>query len=128
MKLDDLTRIIQKCNTSNKDALQVFGDYMPALVQNIKKLHENGKFSEMPRGPLGQYVEVIDEKWKAPVEGILGSLMKAFLVNNVHDRNLLNQLIQKQFPEARSLSIVTSKFRHQVKTIIIICENVNKIL
>lgn len=93
---------------------------MPSLVQNIRKLYEKGSFSEMPRGPLGNYVEVTDEKWKAPIEGILGALMKAFCVNNAQDRNLLNQLIQRQFPEAKSLPIITTKFRHQVKLYLIL--------
>lgn len=87
---------------------------MPSLVRAIKQLYERGSFSEMPRGPIGQNIEVYEEKWKAPIESIIGSLVKAFCVSNIKDRNALNQLINRDFPAAKILPIITAKFCHQV--------------
>lgn len=90
---------------------------MPGLVQAIRQLYEKGSFSELPLGPIGQYIEVYEEKWKAPIESIIGPLMKALCVSNAKDRNVLNQLINRDFPAAKVLTIITAKFCHQVHII-----------
>lgn len=87
---------------------------MPAFVIAIKNHYNKGGFSEMPRGPFSQYIEVTDEKWKAPIETIIGHNLLAFCVNNVKDRNELNKIIKTSFPAARSLPIITTKFHHKV--------------
>lgn len=87
---------------------------MPAFVDAIKNHYKKGGFSELPRGPFGQYIEVIDDKWKAPIETIIGRNLQAFCVNNAKDRNELNKIIKTNFPGARSLPIITTKFHHKV--------------
>lgn len=87
---------------------------MPALVQAIKSHYAKGGFSELPRGPFGQYIEVVEDKWKAAIEHIIGGKLLTFCVNNVKDRNALTQLITSNFPAASKLPIITTKFQHQV--------------
>lgn len=106
---------LQQFDNSSRDNLSVFGQNMPAFVAKIKQLHQQKRFSDLPRGPLGQYIKVKDKKWTAMVETVIsqGTLM-AFYVNSDADRNTLNQLIQREFPEMRSCSIITSRFHNQV--------------
>lgn len=113
--LEQIRNHIEQVNSSsNQDTLSVYGSYMPGLIKEIQKLYERGKFSELPRGPVGRYIEVLDEKWKSYIELTLGSTMTGFLVNNQNDQNVLNDLITKQFPAARRLPIYTGKFSNQV--------------
>uniref|UniRef100_A0A1Q3F4N5 Putative dna repair protein n=1 Tax=Culex tarsalis TaxID=7177 RepID=A0A1Q3F4N5_CULTA len=106
---------LRQFETSSRDNLSVFGNNMPAFVAKIKELHQRGKFSELPRGPLGQYVKVKDKKWTAMVETMIGQgMLCAFYVNSDADRNTLNRLIQSEFPEMRGRSIITSRFHKQV--------------
>lgn len=106
---------LRQFETSSRDNLSVFGNNMPAFVAKIKEMHQRGKFSELPRGPLGQYVKVKDKKWTAMVETVIGQgMLLAFYVNSDADRNTLNRLIQSEFPEMRGRSIITSRFHKQV--------------
>lgn len=113
LSTDQISNQIRQCTTNDKNSLLVYGQYMPALVQAIKSHHANGGFSELPRGPFGQYIEVIEDKWKTAVEHILGGKLLTFCVNNVKDRIALNKLIKTSFPAATKLPIITTKFHHQ---------------
>lgn len=86
---------------------------MPKLVETIDKLYRKGEFTEKPRGPLGSYVQVENEKWKVSIEGIIGSFMHAFYVNDAKDRKILSQLISREFPQQSKFSIITSKFSNK---------------
>lgn len=88
---------------------------MPAFVAKIKQLHQQGRFSDLPRGPLGQYIKVKDKKWTGMIETVIGAgMLTAFFVNSDADRNTLNQLIQREFPEMRGRSIITSRFHKEL--------------
>lgn len=68
----------------------------------------------MPRGPLGRYIELEDDKWKVAIESIVGRLLHAFTVNDPKDRAVLTQLIKKDFPGHASYTIITSRFQNRV--------------
>lgn len=106
---------LRQFETSSRDNLSVFGNKMPAFVARIRQLHEQGRFTELPRGPLGQYIKVKNKKWTAMVETVISpGMLTAFYVNSDADRNAINQLIQREFPEMRGRTIITSKFHKQV--------------
>ncbi|XP_062715396.1 structural maintenance of chromosomes protein 6 [Aedes albopictus] len=106
---------LEQFESSSRDNLSVFGQNMPAFVAKIKQMHQQGRFSELPRGPLGQYIKVKDKKWTAMIETVISpGILTAFYVNSDADRNTLNQLIQREFPEMRGRSIITSRFHKQV--------------
>lgn len=71
----------------------------------------------MPRGPLGKFIEVTDDKFKAPVENLLGVKLLSFCVNDAKDRDVLTKIISKvsqNYPDAKKCSIITSKFSDTV--------------
>ncbi|XP_053690699.1 structural maintenance of chromosomes protein 6 isoform X2 [Sabethes cyaneus] len=106
---------LQQFDSSSRDNLSVFGHNMPAFVARIRQLHQQGRFSELPRGPLGQYIKVKDKKWTALVETVIGpGMLTAFYVNSDADRSALNQLIQREFPDLRGRTIITGRFHKQV--------------
>ena len=87
---------------------------MPRCVQRIVALFNAGKFTEMPRGPLGQYIEIPEKKWKSAVESILGTILLAFFVSCDKDRITLYQLLNREFPEIAKSQIITGKFYHEI--------------
>ncbi|XP_055546157.1 structural maintenance of chromosomes protein 6 [Wyeomyia smithii] len=106
---------LQQFDSTSRDSLSVYGNNMPALAARIRQLHEQRRFSELPRGPLGQYIKVKDKKWTAMIEVLIGpGILTAFYVNSDADRNALNQLIQREFPDLRGRTIITGRFHKQV--------------
>lgn len=93
--------------------LELYGNYMPGLVAEIEKLYKDGKFNEMPLGPIGSFIEVNDSKYLKYVEEILGKFMKAFYVNDAKDGMLLSELFKK-YPQTNQCPIITSRFINRV--------------
>lgn len=87
---------------------------MPQLINAIQALYKRGALTEMPRGPLGHYVELLDDKWKVAIESIIGGLVHSFVVNDPKDRNVLSQLIKRDFPRHARHAIITSRFTDRV--------------
>lgn len=112
-----IDRFAQQEKMINKDprqTLRLYGDYMPQMLADIEKLHKQGKFSEMPLGPIGSFVEVTNPKYLRYVEDILGPMAVGFLVNNARDRAVLSELFKRSYAQAANLPIVTSRFLNQV--------------
>lgn len=99
--------------TLSNDRLEVYGQHMKSLIQMIEKVYNNRKFSALPKGPLGRYLEVPDKKWRGVVEQLLGGHLTSFIVNNGQDRQVLDKIIKTHFPQSRH-TIITAKFRGQV--------------
>lgn len=87
---------------------------MPQLVHAIGALNKRGSFTKLPRGPLGHYVELTDDKWKVAIEHIIGSYVHSFVVNDAKDRAVLSQLIKRDFPRHARYAIITSRFADHV--------------
>lgn len=104
---------IRQLQGTKQDKLSAYGYSMSKLVNRIEEMSRKGRFTEMPRGPLGRYIEVPDKKFKICVENILEGSLKSFLVSCDKDRILLTQIL-KEFPDLASTPIITAAFHHQV--------------
>lgn len=87
---------------------------MPRLRASIEALYKKGAFSEMPRGPIGHYIKITDERWKIPIEGITNGVIQNFLVADSKDRRLLQELIRKEYPQHLRHAVISCKFQHTV--------------
>ncbi|XP_050068384.1 structural maintenance of chromosomes protein 6 [Anopheles maculipalpis] len=101
---------LEQFKSAPRSKLAVFGPNMPALDARIRELHQQGKFSELPRGPLGQYIEVRDNRWRGIVETALGGCLSAFYVSTQEDWRTLDALLKKEFPELQNRTIFTGRF------------------
>lgn len=112
-KANTISNQIRNYQASGEDALSVYGRSMSEVVKRVEQLHKQGKFSELPRGPLGRYIQVSDRRYKQAVENILDqNFLQSFFVNNDKDRVQLNNVL-KQFPDLK-LNIIASKFQKKV--------------
>ncbi|XP_041764180.1 structural maintenance of chromosomes protein 6 [Anopheles merus] len=112
-KQSETTRIekqLEQFESAPRSKLAVYGTNMPALVARIRQLHQQGKFSEMPRGPLGQYIEVRNKKWSGIVETALGGCLSAFFVSTQEDWRTLDALLKREFPDLQNRTIFTGRF------------------
>ena len=106
---------IKQLDTTGKDSLSVYGRGMAELVEKLHRLHSQGKFSELPRGPIGSYIEVPDKKYRNAVENIMGAIVHGFFVNSDKDRILLSQVLKSDLPHLLNhTQIITGKFTKQL--------------
>ncbi|XP_004523654.1 structural maintenance of chromosomes protein 6 [Ceratitis capitata] len=111
--IDNLKREITNLQGNKKNRFSIYGHEMQALLEEIDRYYRAGKFSERPRGPIGSYLDVPEQKYRDVVENQIGGLLRAFLVNNTADRVLLNKIIKQRCPNMH-VTIVTAKFLNKV--------------
>lgn len=112
-KVIKMEQQISQYKNAGKDKLSVYGSTMSQLLAELEQMYKQKKFSEMPRGPLGKYIEVPMQKYRMAVESILGNILTSFIVNNDHDRLLLTEVFKK-YREFSRTQIITTEFVHQV--------------
>lgn len=111
---DRLKRDIAQCDSAANDSLLIYGAYMTRMVAAIEAAHKRGQFTRLPLGPLGRYVQLEDDRWKLPIENLMGGHVQSFIVNDAADRRVLSELIRKQFPEHARHSIISTRFVDKV--------------
>jgi structural maintenance of chromosomes protein 6 len=84
--LDNIRR-----NPANKD--ERFHPRMPELLKTIQK--ERGRFSEMPVGPIGKHIKLLQPAWTLVLEKYFGATLNNFIVTSKADQDLLNGLARK---------------------------------
>ena len=92
---NNLTEDVKNLNKSTTDKIYRFGPYMKELVMDVKKSFDQGRFKQMPRGPIGMYIEPRDHSYAIAIEQCIGSLMQSFVCENYEDEKLMHQLINK---------------------------------
>lgn len=103
---------IDNVKASVKNKLSIYGEYMPALVDEIKRAHKQGKFSQLPRGPIGNYVEVPKRQYRDIVENIIRGVLNAFIVHNTKDKQVLEAIWAKY--STSPPKIITTPFYMEV--------------
>lgn len=96
------------------DILRLYGDHMPSVVKDIKRLFEAGKFSKMPIGPIGPMIEVIDPKYLKYIEDLSNKMLHTIIVNNAKDLTELKNLFRTKYAQVRPPPMITMKFRDQL--------------
>ena len=112
MCVEHSKRELRALHSSSKNQLAVYGHNMEQFLEEIKKAHADGKFSKLPRGPLGRYIEVQNQKWRDTVEYLLANLLRVFLVNNYHDQKVFDSIRLKY--RGLQPTVITMPFREQV--------------
>ncbi|KAG5673061.1 hypothetical protein PVAND_003137 [Polypedilum vanderplanki] len=104
---------ISQYKNATKDKLSVYGPSMSQFLKDIENLTRQKRFSAMPRGPIGRFIEVPQQKYRETVENILEGFLTSFVVNNDQDRILLMKL-KKKYPNLRPIQFITTEFVDQV--------------
>jgi chromosome segregation ATPase len=83
-------RAIHEYGSIRKDRLLVFGQRSDQLKNAIER---NTSWSEKPIGPLGYYIKVKDKSWQPVLETVLGGSLRAYMVVDKRDEQLLQRLM-----------------------------------
>jgi chromosome segregation ATPase len=87
---------IKKLENASKNQIMKYGEFIPNLLSDIQKSCEAGKFRQIPRGPIGNYIQPKNTEWSLAIEQSIGTqFMSAFVCGNHHDEAVLYQLINK---------------------------------
>lgn len=104
----DITKLVN----AKKDQIFKFGDFMPALVNDMKTCYEQNKFKQQPRGPIGMYVEPRSQEWSLAIEQCLGALLFGFICGSYEDERLMHALIAKHVPQVNKRPrVIVADFR-----------------
>ncbi|KAI4467364.1 structural maintenance of chromosomes 56 smc5 smc6 [Holotrichia oblita] len=113
-----IEQITDQINTlkSESNSLIVYGRDMPEIVNAI---HRNEKkFTHLPRGPLGAFINIRDKKWDVAIEGYIGTgLLRSFTVDNKKDNTVLMEILSKHCTSGQKPMVITSKFFNRVHDI-----------
>ncbi|KAJ8033739.1 Structural maintenance of chromosomes protein 6 [Holothuria leucospilota] len=105
--IDQRNRRVGELEKSRNNRLQLFGPFIPALMQEIKKKN----FHRVPKGPIGMYLKLKDQKWALGVECVLRGLIYFFCCHDHHDSLILKQLMKQVAARgARLPGIIISPF------------------
>jgi chromosome segregation ATPase len=94
-QIENLRAEMNLVKNSNKNKIYQFGDYMNDLCNEIKSLTQKGRFKQLPRGPIGMYIEPVKYEWALAIEQCLGGLVNSFICANYEDEKLLHQIIAR---------------------------------
>lgn len=113
-RVRQLEEEIQRLAGASSDSLSVYGAQMSRFVKRLEQEHKNGRFTQLPRGPVGRYIQVPDKKWRGIVENTCSSILTSFIVNADKDRLYLQRLLSTEFSSMKKFSIITTKFSSHV--------------
>ena len=86
---------IETWRRSSSNQINLFGEFMVGLVEEVSRHAASGAFKHKPRGPIGAHVQVRDAQWSLAVEQCIGAYLGAFICANYDDERLMHQLINK---------------------------------
>ncbi|KAK9498745.1 hypothetical protein O3M35_003312 [Rhynocoris fuscipes] len=123
--LDNITNSIRhkennlRSMKDNKNKLSVYSSWMPGLVETVNTAHEQGKFEQMPRGPIGSYIKLKDESWGPAIEYFFGrGALTSFCVHSKNDYEVLYKIFVKlNIPVKERPSVFISKFLPKVHNV-----------
>lgn len=68
----------------------VYGNRIRQVIDNLNGRTWSGY---VPLGPLGEFVELLDQSWHVPVKAAIGPYMASWVVGNVADRRTLLEIL-----------------------------------
>ena len=110
-RLSDTNNKLQKLEASRANELRRFGTWMPDLVKRVNEAHQQGKFHQKPRGPIGANIKLRDGRWSVAIEKCIGpGLLCGFCVNDFHDEKVFLEIAKQVCPRQNIPNTMTSKF------------------
>ncbi|KAJ3027976.1 UNVERIFIED_CONTAM: Structural maintenance of chromosomes protein 6 [Siphonaria sp. JEL0065] len=80
----------------NYDPVSAYGRDMQNILNEIADVERRkGWVGSTPVGPLGLHINLLKPDFKKVIEGVLGPLLKSFVVDTVEDREKLKAIFQK---------------------------------
>ncbi|KAL2312619.1 Smc5-6 complex SMC subunit Smc6 [Schizosaccharomyces pombe] len=91
-KISDQSEHLKVLEDVQRDKVSAFGKNMPQLLKLITR---ETRFQHPPKGPMGKYMTVKEQKWHLIIERILGNVINGFIVRSHHDQLILKELMRQ---------------------------------
>ncbi|KAL5481928.1 hypothetical protein EMCRGX_G022203 [Ephydatia muelleri] len=100
---DDVSKCeeeIRRLQSSRKDRLEAFGQWMPRLVAALQQ--NQSRFRKLPKGPIGALMKLKDYRWAMAVEQVVGYRnLISFVCDNHDDEVILRRLVNENTRDVR---------------------------
>lgn len=112
-----VTRDVASCREqmnqiqNETDSLAVYGPHIPQFVKVLER--NKSRFSMMPLGPIGRYLEVPEKRYKGVIEQLIAGSLGSFIVNTPRDHQIFLELFNKECSNRRLPGVIQRKFRNQ---------------
>jgi hypothetical protein len=88
--------VIQQLKAAKQDRVTIYGRYTLAILKEIEK--QAHKFKQMPIGPVGKHIRLVDRKWAIAVEQAIGNLITGFLCSCREDERVFLEILSRCVP------------------------------
>jgi chromosome segregation ATPase len=89
-KLETARRQHANLSQQSSDPMAAYGTRMDIVLREINR----ARWREKPLGPLGQYVQLVDSRYKDIVHSLLGTAMVGFAVRYREDKDQLIRILK----------------------------------
>jgi chromosome segregation ATPase len=112
--LHHIERNMRTMESARQDRMRVFGPWVPQLLEEIRR--NRSRFRQMPKGPLGSMMSVLEQKWAPVVERCFKrEFFPAFLCDNHADSELLKSIMRRVIDRRNRIpDVYTTPFRGSV--------------
>ena len=88
--------LIQQWKAGRQDRGTIFGRYTTAILKEIER--QAHRFKQLPIGPIGKHIELIDCKWAISVEQAIGNMITGYLCSCREDERVLLEILSRCVP------------------------------
>ena len=92
---DRARRAQQEISAASQNRLAAFGQNLPRVMPVIERMIKERRFRGEVVGPLGKFVTLREPKWGRAVSAVLRTAVRAFVVTNYEDLNLLRRTFRE---------------------------------
>ncbi|UJR35462.1 hypothetical protein I4U23_028218 [Adineta vaga] len=107
--------MIQQLKAAKQDRVTIYGRYTLAILKEIEK--QAHRFKQLPIGPVGRHIHLIDRKWAIAVEQAIGNIIPGYLCSCREDERVFLEILSRCVP-AQDMdyrpSVTVMKFQSHV--------------
>ncbi|CAF1392722.1 unnamed protein product [Adineta steineri] len=106
---------IQHLKAAKEDRVTIYGRYTLSILKEIEK--QAHRFKQMPIGPVGKHIRLIDRKWAIAIEQAIGNIIPSYLCSCREDERVFLEILTRCVP-AQDMdyrpSVTVMKFQSKI--------------
>ncbi|CAF3385119.1 unnamed protein product [Rotaria sp. Silwood1] len=88
--------IIQQLKAAKQDRVTIYGRHTISILKEIEK--QAHRFKQIPIGPVGKHIRLVDRKWAIAVEQAIGNIIPGYLCSCREDERVLLEILSRCVP------------------------------
>ncbi|CAF0863734.1 unnamed protein product [Adineta ricciae] len=87
---------IQQLKAAKQDRVTIYGRYTLAILKEIER--QAHRFKQLPIGPVGRHIHLIDRKWAVAIEQAIGNIIPSYLCSCREDERVFLEILSRCVP------------------------------